>query len=96
MNNEVEYFDYQLINNNMKTDFLMVSWTDVKSALVSALVLSLLAILSYIVQEGSIFDLDFKTLINIGVMAGLVSIVSLLKSFFTTNNGNFLGAVNIK
>ena len=73
-----------------------LSWENIKSALVSALIMAVIGMISYILQVGDIFKIDIKTLINIGVMAGLTAGVSLIKSLFTTKAGNFVGVVKIK
>lgn len=72
------------------------SWTDFKGALVSGIIMALLAMCIYIMQIGNIFEIDTQNLINIGVMAGITSIVSLLKSTLTNDNGKFAGVVHVK
>ena len=45
---------------------------------------------------GNIFAIDFHSLANIGALAFLTGIISLIKSFLTTAQGNFVGAVAIR
>lgn len=93
-----------LLNNmqniNMKSQFLSFNWTDFKSALVSGLITvlgtALSAVVLYVIGLGNIFIIDWHTLANTGVMAGLVVLVSLLKAYFTTPQGSFAGLVKIK
>lgn len=73
-----------------------ISWLNVKSALVSALITAILAMASYIIGVGDIFHLDSHSLVNIGVLAALTTVVSLIKSFLTNENGTFVGSVQVK
>lgn len=73
-----------------------VSWTDIKSALVSGGVMALVIIIANVIETGDIFNLNWKELANIGVIAFLTSFVSVLKSLLTTSEGNFAGAIKIK
>ena len=78
------------------SNILNINWQDIKSALVSTLLMGILAVLVYILGVGDIFALDIKSLLNCGVMAIAAGLVSVIKSLLTTENGNFIGAVNIK
>lgn len=73
-----------------------INWVNIKSALVSALITAVLAIAGYIIGIGDVFKLDLHTLINVASISGLTALVSIIKSYFTTNDGNFLGAISIK
>ena len=83
-----DFYDYQLTNKNM---IFTISWTNVKSALVSGIIMGILAIAAYIIGVGNIFTLDFHSLLNAGVLSALVTIVSLIKSFLTTSSGSVAG-----
>lgn len=76
-------------NNNMFT----ITKENVKSALVSAFVTAMLGVAGYIIGVNDIFNLDFHTIANLAVIAFLTGIVSLLKNFFTTDDGKFIGIV---
>lgn len=65
-----------------------LSWVNIKSAIVYGL----LAVILAIIAKGSIFALDWRVLVDIGVMGVLTSFV---KNIFTTNNGNFAGVVKV-
>lgn len=80
--------------NNMQNLF-SVNWMNVKSALTSAILAVILGISGYIIGIGDLWQIDVHSLINIGTMSFLVSIVSLLKSFLTDNKGDFAGVVKI-
>lgn len=73
-----------------------LTWTNIKSALVSALITAILAIAGYIIGVGDVFAIDVHALVNVGALSALTAVVSVIKSFLTTNGGNFVGAVSIK
>lgn len=73
----------------MKTNGIgVISWINVKSALVYGL----LAVLMAIIANKSIFGLDWRILVDTAVMGVLTSFV---KNFLTTNDGNFVGVVKV-
>lgn len=84
--------NYQLINKNksMNSGIFKLNWKDIASAVVSAVVI---AILGYLATLTNFYTLSFHQVINIGIAAG---VTSLLKSFMTTDSGNFVGTVAIK
>lgn len=71
-------------------------WTKVKSALVSAAITAVLAIAGYIIGVGDVFNIDVHALVNVASLSALTAFVSLVKSFFTTDNNNFAGVVKVK
>lgn len=73
-----------------------LSWGNVKSAIISALVMAVLGMAGYVIGVGDIFSLDFHKLANIGALAGLTVIVSLVKNWLTTDEGKFVGLVDTK
>lgn len=74
-----------------------MNWTNIKSALAMGLVSGVLAMIAFILLNGSIFTLDIKGLVDAGVLAGLTSISAFITTnFLTTQRGNFVGAVKIK
>jgi hypothetical protein len=75
---------------------LTISWINVKSALVSALITAVLAIAGYIIGVGNIFEIDVHAMANVGALSALTAIVSIVKSFLTTSSGNFVGTVAVK
>lgn len=82
------------LNKYMQSGIFTLSWGNVRSALCSAIVTAVLGGAGYILGIGDVFKLDVHTLVNIGALAGLTAIVSLLKNFLTSNQGNFVGVVN--
>lgn len=58
----------------------------------SALVYGLLAVILAIIAKGSIFLLDWRVLVDVGVMGILTSFA---KNFFTTDSGNFAGVIRV-
>ena len=69
---------------------------DLKGAVVSGLIMALFAMSMHILGVGNIYAVNIQDLINVGVLALLTSFVSLIKSFFTNEEGNFLGVVKVK
>jgi hypothetical protein len=79
-----------------------LNWTNIKSAVVYGLLaMALVFILSLaesILKAGSIFGLDWKALLDKGVIVALgtfVTTVSLIKNFLTTEKGEFLGVTTV-
>lgn len=72
-----------------------LSWTNVKSALITALLTAVLAMGAYVLGIGDIFKIDWKAITNIGVLSLITAIVSIIKSLLTTDKGKFLGAVKV-
>lgn len=75
--------------------FFTVKWVDVKDALAVGVITFLFVIIVEIIAAKTIFGLDWKTLLNDGVIAGLGVIGSFLKSLLTTSSGTLAG-VKIK
>lgn len=76
-------------------DIFSLTKTNIKSAIVFAILTALVAMIVYIVGLGDIFKIEPHTIANIGVMAILNGILSLLKSFLTTSSGQFLGMTKV-
>ena len=80
----------------MNSKLGIINWVEVKNSLVLALLTALTAVMVNIISVGNIFGLDWKLLINTGVLAFAVFFVSTLKELLTTEKGNLLGLVKIK
>lgn len=79
-----------------------ISWVNIKSALVygvlTAIVFAILAMAGYVLQIGDIFGIDWKALVNTGVIAfitGIVMGVSIIKNLLTTDDGKFMDTVKV-
>lgn len=70
--------------------------TNVKSALVSALITAVLAGAGYIIGVGNVFTIDVHALVNVLSLSALTALVSLLKALGTTPSGSFIGVVQVK
>lgn len=70
----------------------MITLTQVKSALVSAVIAAVLGVAGYILSVGDIFKIDVHSLSNVAALSALVAFVSLVKSAGTTPAGTFMGA----
>lgn len=69
----------------------MFDITAVKSALVSTVLMAVLAIAVYILNLGDVFKIEVNSLVNVGVMALLTGVVSLIKSLLTNDEGKVVG-----
>lgn len=78
------------------SEFKQLSARDFKSAFVSFLLTIILAGAVYVVGIGDIFKVELNAFINVIAISGLVFVISLIKSWMTTKQGDFLGAVKIK
>jgi len=87
MNYEVEYYQLKEIKN-MDNGIFKLSWVNIQSAIIYGLI----AVILYIISKGSIFGLEWKVLVDVGVLALLSSFV---KNIFTTEKGNFVGVVKV-
>ncbi len=65
--------------------------TNIKSALVSTVLMAILSMLVYIVGIANIFLIDWKVLLNIGIISLATGLVSLIKSVLTTKDGKVAG-----
>ena len=86
----------EIYSNNMNSSLFTVTWTEIKSALVSAVLAGVLAGGYYIANIGSIFTINWHDFANTVSLAAIVAGVSVLKSLLTNASGKFVGAVNIK
>ena len=73
--NEVDKH-YQLDENNiMNSNIFRLNWNDVFGALTSAVLVS---VIGYVLKQGDVFALDWRIVINTGVMAGFGSLLKNL------------------
>lgn len=72
-----------------------LSVENVKSAVISGLLMAGIGVSGYITSLGDVFSIDPKALVNVAVMAFLTSVVSIVKSLLTTKSGDFVGAVKV-
>jgi hypothetical protein len=77
-------------------DLFKINITEIKSAFVTTFLTAVLSMSLYIIGIGDIFLIDVKVIINVGVISALTGLVSIIKSFLTTSDGNFIGSVKIK
>ncbi len=78
------------IYKTMKSNIFNLNWRDLVSAVVSGV---LMATSAYISSLADIFTVNFHQLLSIALGTGLVS---LMKAFLTTSQGQFVGAIKIK
>jgi len=72
-----------------------ISLTNIKSALVFAILTAVVAMIVYVLGLGDIFKIEPHTIANIGAMSLLNGVLSLLKAFLTNSNGEFLGVTKV-
>lgn len=80
----------------MNTGIFTLNWESFKSALVSAVIMTVIAVAGYVIGLGDLWKIEFHAIINIGVMAFLTGLVSLIKNFLTSDSGTFAGSVKIQ
>lgn len=68
-----------------------LSLEDYKSALVMVVLGAVLAVLINIISIGNIFELDWKQLANIGVLALFTGFVDLIKNLLANSKGTIAG-----
>ena len=72
-----------------------LSKENIKSALVYGLLSGILAIFMYALEVGDLFKLDWKALVNAGVFAFMIAMVSVIKNLLTSDEGKFLGITTV-
>jgi len=80
----------------MNTGIFQLNWESVKSAIVSAALMAIVAMAGYVIGLGDIFKVEYQPLVNIGVMSFLTGLVSLIKNFLTSNSGKFAGTIQVE
>ncbi len=80
----------------MNSNLMTLNWTEIKSALVYAVLTALAAMLVHVIGVGDIFALSVKPIVNIGVLSFAVGMLSLIKNLLTTDKGKFVGVVQVK
>ena len=73
----------------------ILNWTNIKSALVVAILGAVAAVLINVVGTGSIFGLDWKGIANVGALSLFTGLIDLIKSLLTNNKGVIAG-VSVK
>ena len=68
---------------------------NVRSALVYGVLTALMLMAVYVVGIGDIFKIDYRSLLNIGVISLLTTFVSLVKNLLTNSKGKFAGVVKV-
>ena len=80
----------------MMSGFLKLNLKDLLNALMLGLLVAILSVLIYIKTQGTIFGLDWKTILDIGIISLIASVADIVKSLLTTKSGNLVGLVKIK
>ena len=80
----------------MNSGIFQVDFEGLKSALVSTILMAVLGVAGYIIGLGDIFQIDWRALANVGVMALLTGVVSLIKNFLTSDSGKFANITKIE
>lgn len=81
---------------------LKINWTNIKSAIIYGLMtlvtVFFLNIFVTIIDNGTIFGLDWASVIDRGIVAALptlVFLISIVKNLLTNNQGEFLGITEV-
>lgn len=64
-----------------------------KRGIMLGVVSGVIAMLGYILKIESVFNIDLKSMVDVGVLAAIPALTSWLGSLLTTRRGNMLGAV---
>jgi di/tricarboxylate transporter len=72
---------------------MTLSLATIQGALVSAVLVALFAVIQYFLNLGDIFAVDWKTLLNLGVLTALGSLV---KNVLTNSEGLIGGVIKVK
>lgn len=88
--------NYKFNYRNDMTNLFTINWRDVKSALTNVFLSAVLGMGLYVLNVGSVFQIDFHSLVNIGAISVVTGIVSIIKHLLTTSEGNFVGLVSLK
>lgn len=72
-----------------------LSWINIKSAIVYAILMALLSMIVYVISVHDLWAIDTHVLINSGVLAFFTGITSLIKNILTTDSGKFLGIFQV-
>lgn len=64
---------------------------DFKRGLMLGIITGVIAILGYILNVGSVFSVDLKSMVDVGVIAAIPALISWLASLLTTSRGVTLG-----
>jgi hypothetical protein len=70
---------------------MTLNLTSLQSALVSTVLMAILAVAAYIIALGNIFAIDWKVMLNLGALSLLTGLVSLIKNYLTTPQGTVAG-----
>ena len=73
-----------------------INLADFLRAVFLGIITAILVVLVEIKNVGSIYGLDWKTLLNDGIISLIASIASIIQSLLTTEKGNLVGAIKIK
>lgn len=72
------------------SNIFKINLKDLVGAILSGVIM---AVLTYLGSLTSIYNVDWSAIVNVAILA---AITSLAKSFGTTEDGKFLGSVQIK
>ncbi len=79
----------------MNNGIFKISWTNIKSALVYGLMVTLLTTIIYVINVGDLRSVNWYTVINMLALGSLGAVASVLKNLLTTTKGNFVGIVKV-
>lgn len=77
----------------MNSTLFTMSAVEFKRGLMLGVVSGVIAMLGYVLKVESVFSVDLKNMVDVGVLAAIPALTSWLGSLLTTSRGNMLGAV---
>ncbi len=69
---------------------------EVKNALVWVVLTAIVVVLAYVISVGDIFKLDWRVMINLGVLSLCNGVISLIKSFMTNYEKGTIAGIKVK
>lgn len=75
--------------------FMTLTKANINSALVYFVLFALLDMALYVKSVGSVFNVDWRALVDAGFFGGLAFLISVLKNLLTTQDGKFLGITQV-
>lgn len=98
---EIEYLPFSprdrlLIKKKiMNSKLFNFNFIDLQRALSLGLCLAIVIVISYIIKAGTIWGLNWMDILSSGIIGFLGVLGSFLRTLLTTQDGNFIGLVQV-
>lgn len=91
-----EVGDYQLNEEKLMNGLFKMTKEDFLRGLMLGVITGVIAMLGYVLKVGSVFGIDLRSMLDVGVVAAIPAIISWLGSLLTTSRGNMLGVAKVE